>query len=312
MATQETNEKSLSLTSTFGEVTQKTQNNGNPPSATVYVGASQSQAPNNGNYQAGPHRHIYGVEGNYLKCSICGKQKLNLKNTSERGILTGVKSDGKNYRVREDRKRYLFPGEWFKFIAMVPNLKHKLFYMSTIHTGGRALEVLHLKAKDFDFERSTITFRVVKQRVAKKNFAALGKTRTFFVSDKFMKEVKKYIKDLKDPDTYLFMDGTALPGNYENLTNSEKKKYYGGYVVSYNQMLKRKLKKAGIQDWNQFSLHNLRKTYGNWMRIFDIKTEEICYRLGHDMNTYIAHYGSPLIFTPQERQDILSIYGQIR
>lgn len=261
------------------------------------------------------HRHIYTESGDKRKlvCSICGKSKLNLKNTSERGILEGIKSNGQKYTVRDDRKRYLFPNEWFSFINGVNNHKHKLFYLTAIHTGGRAMEILHLKAKDFDFERSTISFRVVKQRKAKKNFASLGKTRTFFVSEKYMKEVKKHLKDIDpDPETYIFMDKNSLPADYENLPNPNKKKYYSGYEVAYSQMLKRHLKKCGIVDWKQISLHNLRKTYGNWMRVFDIKTEEICYRLGHDFNTYLMHYGSPLIFTPQERQTILSIYGELR
>lgn len=258
------------------------------------------------------HTHNYEIENNHLVCTICGKRKLNLKDTSEKGILEGVKSNGVKYSVREDRKRYLFPDEWHKFIGSMTNQKHKLFFLSAVHTGGRAIELLHLKVKNFDFDRSTICFQVVKSRSAKKNFASLGKSRTFFVSERYMKEAKKYIKKLEGPESYLFMDGSKLPSDYESLPNQKKRKYYSSYQVAYNQLLKRRLKLVGIQDWRQLSLHNLRKTYGNWMRIFDVKTEEICYRLGHDFNTYLLHYGSPLIFTPQERQSILAIYGEIK
>jgi len=77
-------------------------------------------------------------------------------------------------------------------------------------------------------------------------------------------------------------------------------------------MLKRRLKSLGFLDWEKFSLHNIRKTYGQWMRIYDIKTEEICYRLGHDMATYFLHYGNPLIFGNNEKMEINNILGQVK
>ena len=83
--------------------------------------------------------------------------------------------------------------------------------------------------------------------------------------------------------------------------------------MAYSGLLKRKLKKANISDWYNFSLHNIRKTYGNWIRIYDsIKIDELCYRLGHDINTFIIHYGSSLIFTQQERIEIMKIFGDVK
>ena len=175
------------------------------------------------------------------------------------------------------------------------------------------MELLHLKPSSFDFERFTVTFTVVKQRKAKKQFYAIGKTRAFFVSKDYLKEVKRYITKNKIEDNkYLFLDNDKLPANYDQLDNKEKKKIYQKTEVAYNQLLKRKLKAAGIKDWKAFSLHNIRKTYGNWMRIYDIKIEEICYRMGHDMETFMSNYGSSLIFTPGERQSIMKIMGEVK
>lgn len=175
------------------------------------------------------------------------------------------------------------------------------------------MEVLNLKYEDIDTERNTVKFKVVKQRKAKRNFYAIGKTRSFFVSSNFIKEYKSFIRNrtinLKE---YIFLNNSYLPTNYDEITNDEKKKYYSSAVVSYSNMLKSKLRKIGIEDWYNFSLHNIRKTYGMWMRTFNIELAELCYRMGHDMDTFLAHYGSSLIFTDIERRKIQTIMGDVK
>lgn len=257
------------------------------------------------------HRHKFIEQGNSLVCS-CGKKKLNLKAT-ENGIYEGTKSNGKKYSVRSDRRRYFFPNEWNSFIEKIKDSKDRLFFNTLLHTGARTMEALHLKPENFNAERGIVTFEVIKQRKAKRNFFATGKSRTFFVSPKYIKEVRAYVNknQIKDKE-YLFLDNKILPANYEQLGNLEKKKYYTKTQIAYSQMFKRKVKASGIKDWKQFSLHNIRKTYGNWMRTYDIKTEEICYRLGHDFNTYLTHYGSAMIFTQQDKIEIMKILGDVK
>lgn len=238
---------------------------------------------------------------------------LSLSVENRKNITMIKKVDGSNYSVRQDRKRYFFPHEWLAFEKLLRLPKQRLFFLTALHTGARAMEILHLQPSSFDFERGTITFSVVKHRTAKKNFYATGRSRTFFVSKDYLKEVKKYlVKNKLEGNTYIFLDNNKLPSNYSELSNNEKKKYYEGVKSSYAITLKNKLKKVGIIDYYNFSLHNIRKTYGNWMRIFDIKIEELCYRLGHDVDTYLLHYGSSLIFTSPERLEIMRIMGDVR
>lgn len=243
-----------------------------------------------------------------------GTDNLSLTPKNEEGIYTITKKDGGLYSVRADRRRYFFPHEWKAFAkTLKEDSIHYLFYLILLHTGARAMEALNLKAKNFDFERNTITFEVIKHRKAKKMFYATGKSRQFFISKNCLSKVEKYIrKNSIEPNQYLFLNNSELPSNYDALSNAEKKKYYQKKEIAYSQMLKRKIKKAGIADWKQFSLHNLRKTYGNWMRIYDIKLEELCYRMGHDMATYLAHYGSSLIFEPHEKVEISKILGEVK
>ena len=236
---------------------------------------------------------------------------MELKPTNEEGIRVGYRKDGQKYSVRESRKRYFFPHEWRLFEKQFKNKKHRFFFLTLLNTGARAMEALHLRSEDFDLERGTITFKVVKHRAAKKHNYSLGKKRVFFVGSNYLKEAKKFLKN-KEQNKYLFLEDKNLPPHYNDLNNKEKKKYFLSKMVGYNQMLKRKLKKSGIKDYKQFSLHNIRKTYGNWMRIFEIRTEEICYRLGHDLETYYNNYGSSLIFSPEEKREIMNIYGDVK
>lgn len=226
------------------------------------------------------------------------------------------RSNGYNYSIRKDRHRYFFPHEWKRFIDTFDDdkdAKTKLMFQLLLFTGGRIMEVINLQAKDFDFERGTISFKTTKQRKAKKNYYATGTSRTFFISSNCVKVVRTYInKNNLKPDNYLFLNEIKLPENYSSLTNDEKKKYYKGYKTNYHIILKKRLKKIGIEDWNNFSIHNIRKTYGNWMRIFEIDNMELCYRMGHDLNTFMTHYGSSLLFDQQERQLIGKIFGEVK
>jgi integrase len=259
------------------------------------------------------HYHKFEDYDNYIKCTICGKTLLKLEQTDKEGLRKGIMKSGHEYSVRNQRKRYFFPNEWNDFIKQIKNKKHKFFFIVLLHTGARVMETLNLKYEDIDMERQTVNFRVVKQRKAKKTFYASGTTRKFFVDEEFIKEYKSFIRGtIINPNEYIFLDNKKLPNNYDGLNNDEKKKYYISKVVAYASMFKRKVKLAGIKDYWNFSLHNIRKTYGNWMRTFNIDSAELCYRLGHDMNTYMAHYGSSLIFNQEERKQIEKIFAGVK
>lgn len=240
------------------------------------------------------------------------RERLSLEPSLE-GLRVGKRSDGTKYSVRTDRRRYFFPDEWSAFLKELKDKQHRFFFLTCLHTGGRIMEVLNLKHEDIDLERGTINFSIVKQRKAKKNFYATGKTRSFFVSSEFLSEYKSFIrgKDINAKD-YIFLDNSKLPTDYNSMDNDKRRKYYASKFISYSNMLKRKLKKAGIKDWYNFSPHNIRKTYGMWMRTYNKDFGELCYRMGHDMDTYIAHYGSSLIFTEDERRKIQKIMGDVK
>lgn len=215
-------------------------------------------------------------------------ERLQLNKTKHEGLREGIRKDGKKYLVRDHRQRYFYPDEWEKFYNSLP-LKSRLLFDFLIQTGCRINEALHIRPMDFDFDRNTVKLWKTKTRGKLKERS--GRPRTISLSPSFMDRVKKNIKQRKiafSSEEYLF------PGQKGKKLTS----------ATVHIMLKSKLKKIGINDWYNFSLHNIRKTHGNWIRALGIPAEEICLRLGHNFNTYLAHYGSPSVFN---NADIIQI-----
>lgn len=233
-------------------------------------------------------KHIHKfeeIDGHY-KCE-CGKTTLKLNNTSREGVKEGTKFNGVKYTVRDDRSRYFYPLEWLTFIKQIKDKKSAIFE-TMINTGARIDEALHIRPKDFDFERHNLTLYVTKVKAAKKE--KVGKRRTFKISTDYSNYMKKHItKNKIQPEDRIFNISTQ----------------------SVWQMLRRGLKRAKIEDWYNFGTHNLRKTHGNFLKAIGIPAEEICLRLGHDFNTYLRHYGSATIFDYKDRENILKILGDL-
>lgn len=213
--------------------------------------------------------------------------KLSLQKTESEGLRIGIKSDGKKYSVRDDRSRYFWPEEWIKFFDSIKEEKQPI-YDILINTGARIEEALNVKPKDFDWERNNLTLRVTKMKAAKGE--RVGKPRTFQVSSQFARRMRKYISDNKIADDQIMFPVT-------------KQAVY--------QMMRLKLKSLGVKDWYNFSLHNIRKTHGNYLKALGIDSGEICYRLGHDLNTFIKHYGSANIFDRKDKTLMIKILGDL-
>jgi integrase len=196
-----------------------------------------------------------------------------------------MRSDGKAYTNRTNRDRFFYPNEWFKFFdALKPN--QKLTFDILINTGARINEVRHIKVGDIDFERNTIILRVTKIKAKKgeKN----PRPRTISVSSQFSRKLKKYVSGLNN-ESYIGVLSTPAA----------------------HICLKKTLEKVGIKDWYMFSIHNIRKTQGNWLKALGIDGAEICTRLGHDYNTFLRAYGSPDIFSFKDKQDMRLVLGDL-
>jgi integrase len=211
---------------------------------------------------------------------------FNLINNMEE-IRTFIKNNGVRYSIRSNRDRFFYPNEWMRFFD---NLKdsQKLTFDVLVNTGARINEALHIKVEDLDFQRNSIILRVTKVKAVKgeKN----PRPRTIGISNQFARRLRIYIKANKlSNDDYLGV-----------LSND-----------AANRAMKNALVKAGIKDYYMFSVHNVRKTHGNWLKALGIDGAEICLRLGHDYNTFLKNYGSPDIFNYKDLQDIRLILGDL-
>jgi len=222
-------------------------------------------------------------------CSQCysGLHKLSLQKSNNSDLKFGVRTDGKKYSVRDNRQRFFYPSEWMKFYDAL-KANQKMTFDFLIQTGCRINEGRNVKVGDIDFERNNIILRVTKVKAVKgeKN----PKPRTISVSSQFIKRLRAYIKDnnLQNNDTLGLL---STPGA--------------------NIAMKVTLQRIGVKDWYMFSIHNIRKSHGNFCKALGVESAEICLRLGHDFGTFLKSYGSPDIFNFKDLQDMRLILGDL-
>lgn len=211
------------------------------------------------------------------------------------GLFQGINSRGKIYSVRKDRHIYFFPDEWLELTGAMKQ-EQKDFFDGLLISGARIDEWLHVRPRDFSWDRNTLRLYVTKMKAKKKENKVLGgASREFIMSSQYIRRIRAYIKrnNINDDD-FLF------PMTKQNAW----------------QLLRRKLQKIGVENYYQYSLHNIRKTCGMWLKTLqsrgrDLDISEICMRLGHDYNTFLKHYGSPSIFSDQDRDKMIDILGDV-
>lgn len=213
--------------------------------------------------------------------------QLELKSTNHQGLKKGIRKDGTSYSVRDDRSSYFYPNQWIEFLNSIKKEK-QLIFKTLIQTGARIDECLNVKPENFDFDRKTLTLFVTKLKARKKE--RVGKKRVLPISSEYTNDIKKYIEKNK----------IQLHDNIFTITS-----------ISVYRLFKRGLKKSEIKDDWQYSLHNIRKTHGNYLKALGVPAEEICLRLGHDFDTYLKHYGSPNVFSQQDKFLMIKILGDI-
>jgi integrase len=212
---------------------------------------------------------------------------MELKETDKSSLKVGTRSDGMQYSVRDNRDKFFYPNEWMKFYDGIRE-SQKMPFDFLINLGCRVNEALHVKVADCDLERGNIILRVtkVKSKKGEKN----PRPRTVSISSQFAKKLKHYIKEKGlTNDDYLFK--ISKPGMF--------------------LALRRGIIRVGIKEYWMYSIHNIRKTHGNWLKALGVDGAEICTRLGHDYNTFLNNYASPNIFNYQDKLNMRLILGDL-
>ena len=68
---------------------------------------------------------------------------------------------------------------------------------------------------------------------------------------------------------------------------------------------------AGLNNPNDFSPHNLRKTLEVWLMSLGIGDLPLTAHIGHDIKTAASHYVSPDIFSWEEKRRMREIIGDL-
>lgn len=211
-----------------------------------------------------------------------------------------TKKDGRTYTVRKNRERYFFPDEWMAFYDSLDSTlgdtysRQQITFMTLLHTGTRIMEAQNIKVSDIDFERGNVVLRVTKRVVSGRigqNKVGKSHIRVVSVSSKYIRFVRKVIKEynLQLHDYLPILD-----------------------TSSANRAMEKALIKAGIPDWEMFSLHNVRKTSENWLLALGIEWNKVIKQFGHNSTVSLKHYLSSDIFSFDEKRMIAEIMGDIR
>lgn len=236
-----------------------------------------------------------------LYCDICATKKdddktkckkfkaipLSLNSSEKQFLQVGTQSNGNPYSVRTNRDRFFFPQEWENFYTKL-HPQQKITFAFLINTGARINEANHVKVEDCDLISKRIILRVTKVKAAKKE--KNPRPRIVAISSEFAKQLDKHIKSK-----------SLLASDYIGILSQP----------AAHICLKKTLEKSGMKDYYMVSIHNIRKTHGNWLKALGVDTGEICLRLGHDMNTFLKNYGASNIFSSQEVYQIRMILGDL-
>lgn len=183
------------------------------------------------------------------------------------------------YYIKKDKKSFFYPQEFQKILDLA-NEHQKFTLLFLINTGARINEIRHVEKKDLDKERETIYLRITKIRAKLKE--TRPNPRKIPVSAKFFKYLRKNIKKYK-------IHSTSATGKF----------------------VKKLCKKIGMQNWQDMSPHNLRKTLGTWLLALNINGFKVARHLGHSANMLLTHYASADIFNIDDKDRMREILDNL-
>lgn len=194
----------------------------------------------------------------------------------------GKKVKDVNYAKKVDPKRFFYPQEWIKFLSVITNQDHKMWFEFMLHTGARINEIRGIHIKEIDVARETIFLSQTK--------GGRKKNRTIKISSYLKSRLLNYAKanKLGPEDTF------GIPSTQ--------------YL---DKSLKNYCKEAGIKDYDNFSCHNLRKTTEMYLVTMGINPMAIISHIGHNIDMAMTHYVSSSLFTNEDRILIKSIMDNL-
>lgn len=197
------------------------------------------------------------------------------------------------YHLKENKNRFYLPEQYTKVYNLMRG-RLKFTANVLINTGARINEARNIKVEDITFGDkklglpASICLKVTKSKAKKKE--RKGMARYIPISSQLSKDISKWVKKNK-----------LVQGDYLLLVTNP----------CINQGLKYNSKKAGLNEYKDFSAHSLRKTLETWLMALGVNDMKICKHIGHDIRTAMSNYVSPDIFSYQQKQDMRKIIGDL-
>ncbi len=179
-------------------------------------------------------------------------------------------------KIKEDKFRFFYPPDFEKMRDYL-NRNGKFTADFMINTGCRIMEARgFILSPVFDNERKNITLIHTKVRARLKEKSP--RSRTIPVSKSFFTALKQDFK------THRVLSTNA-----------------------FNIQLREACKSAKIKDPQQFSSHNIRKTFATWLLSLGADGFKLAKHLGHTPNELARDYATNDIFNSKDKQIMRSI-----
>ena len=180
---------------------------------------------------------------------------------------------------KKNKKRFFYPDEFLKVLEHL-NKNQEYTARCQINLGCRINEARGILPKNLSAKRETVVLEITKVR------ARLGERipdpRTVKVSTEFFKYLKANISKRRILSTNAFNIG-----------------------------LKEACIKAGVDKPEQFSSHNLRKTFATWMLSLGVDGFKLAQHLGHTPNELARDYATNDVFNSEDKRNMLKVIGNL-
>jgi len=183
-------------------------------------------------------------------------------------------------RIKQNKKRFFYPPQFEKMIDRL-NENGKFTAKFLINTGARIHEARGFITEPvFDNERKNITLLHTKVRARLKERTPTS--RTIPVSSSFFRKLKKDIH------------------NHRILSTN-----------AFNLQLKVACHEVKISNPEQFSSHNIRKTFATWMLSLGVDGFKLAQHLGHTPNELARDYATNDVFNSNDKRIMRGIFKDL-
>lgn len=183
-------------------------------------------------------------------------------------------------KIKQDKYRFFYPDEFEKMQDYL-NKNGRFTSDMMIGTGARIMECRGFKQDPlFDDQRHNIVLKHTKIRARLKE--KTPRARTIPISKRYFYKLKKEIQSHRVLSTNAF-----------------------------NIALRKACVSAKIKQPEQFSSHNIRKTFATWLLSLGVDGFKLAKHLGHTPNELARDYATNDVFNSKDKQIMRSIVGDL-